>query len=421
MLGRIAVGFSTILPVSLATMGPARAGTTTAFEQLGSDINGGTGWDEFGYAVATSQDGSRVAIGSWGYENYSTIGRVDVYEWDGTTWSQLGTGTMGEATSDGFGFSVALSNDGTRLAVGAYLNDGGGSNSGHVRVYDWNGTAWAQTGADIDGASTGDYSGSSLALSSNGSRLAIGSPKHDADRGHVRVFDWTGTAWVQTGLDIDGEAINDRLGTSVTISADGNRLAIGAPGNDGTGEDSGHVRIYNWTGTAWVQTGTDIDGDYTGDQFGSSVAISEDGSWLAIGAPLNDGNGSNSGHVRIYVWNGVAWEQWDGDIDGRAVGVYSGWAVALARDASRLVVGAPYSSPVGHVRVFGLPVDDTPTPPDPPGDDLDPIDYLPDWSLRMPTVQELPDTGGTSPFLLVIGAVLILAGFTLSTNRRMKI
>ena len=54
----------------------------------------------------------------------------------------------------------------------------------------------------------------------------------------------------------------------------------------------------------WVQLGSDIDGEVSGDQFGESVSISSNGSIIAIGAENNDGNGSNSGHVRVYEWNG---------------------------------------------------------------------------------------------------------------------
>ena len=93
----------------------------------------------------------------------------------------------------------------------------------------------------------------------------------------------------QKGIDIDGEAAGDQLGTSVTLSADGNTMAIGAINNDGTGIDAGHVRVYSWSGTAWVQKGLDIDGEATGDLSGISVALSADGNTVAIGAIFNDG------------------------------------------------------------------------------------------------------------------------------------
>jgi len=141
---------------------------------------------------------------------------------------------------------VSLSADGSRLAAGGVWNDGNGSDAGHVRVYDWNGSAWVQVGADIDGEAAGDYLGWSVSLSANGSRLAAGGRLNDGsgtDAGHVRVFDWNGSAWVQAGQDLDGEAAGDLFGYCVSLSADGSRLAAGATANDGNGADAGHVRV----------------------------------------------------------------------------------------------------------------------------------------------------------------------------------
>jgi hypothetical protein len=83
---------------------------------------------------------------------------------------------------------------------------------------------------------------------------------------------------------------------------DGTTVAIGASQNDGSGEDSGYVRIYQWDDSQWVQVGNDFDGEAAGDQSGYSVSLSADGSIVAIGARWNDGAGDNSGHVRIYDW-----------------------------------------------------------------------------------------------------------------------
>jgi hypothetical protein len=116
----------------------------------------------------------------------------------------------------------------------------------------------------------------------------------------VRVFNWSGSAWIQLGADIDGEASSDFSGWSVALSSDGTRLAVGGYANDGGGTDSGHMRVFDLVGGAWTQVGTDIDGEAAGDRFGSSVALSSDGSRLAVGGPFNDGNGSDAGHVRVF-------------------------------------------------------------------------------------------------------------------------
>ncbi|MEL1232379.1 MAG: hypothetical protein VW667_00570, partial [Candidatus Neomarinimicrobiota bacterium] len=101
----------------------------------------------------------------------------------------------------------------------------------------------------------------------------------------------------QLGSDIDGEFSNDRSGCAVSLSSNGDRIAIGARFNGGG--DAGHVRVYEYSGGSWSQLGSDIDGEAASDYSGVSVSINADGDRVAIGASGNDGNGSNSGHVRV--------------------------------------------------------------------------------------------------------------------------
>ena len=90
---------------------------------------------------------------------------------------------------------------------------------------------------------------------------------------------------MQVGADIDGEAAGDQSGSSVSLSSDGSRVAIGARENDGNGTAAGHVRIYDYDGSSWVKVGVDIDGEAASDKSGYSVSLSSDGSKIAIGAP----------------------------------------------------------------------------------------------------------------------------------------
>ena len=61
------------------------------------------------------------------------------------------------------------------------------------------------------------------------------------------------------------------------------------------------MRVFNWSGTSWIQLGQDIDGEASDDYSGWSVSLSDNGNIVAIGAPYNSGNGSNAGHVRVYT------------------------------------------------------------------------------------------------------------------------
>ena len=274
----------------------------SSWNDQGSEVFGGTAKIYLGYSISISSDGTVVAMGApcrndREVRSNSLAGEVQVYSWNGSAWNAKGAAIVGEASNDEFGWSVAISSDGNTIAVGAPVNDGNGADSGHVRVYDWNsgGGTWDQRGADIDGAAAGDKSGYSVSLSDDGNTVAIGSPEHNSGAGHVRIYDWNsgGGTWDQRGTDIDGVAASDNSGWSVCLSSDGNKVAIGSPQHS---SGAGLVRVYSWSGSAWQQHGSDIDGA-AGDSFGWSVSLSDDGSILAAGSPTNS---SNIGRVRVY-------------------------------------------------------------------------------------------------------------------------
>ena len=216
--------------------------------------------------------------------------------------SQLGLDIDG-AAGDRIGSSVSLSSDGTRVAIGAIRGDVGDIAAGTVRIYDWNGSSWAQVGSDIDGEADVDLSGYAVSLSSDGSRVAIGASYNDGNgdtAGHVRIFDYNGTAWAQVGSDIDGEAAGDLLGYKVSLSSDGNRVAIGARQDSAVDNMRGSARVYDWNGNAWVKLGSNINGEAETDFFGHAVSLSSDGTVVAVGTPYNDGNGGYAGHTRMF-------------------------------------------------------------------------------------------------------------------------
>ena len=236
-------------------------------------------------------------------------------------------------------------------------NDGNGDRSGHVRVFrqisnDEETSAatirWVQLGNDIDGEAAGDcvwiLCFTFGQWHNAGGWSHIGNDGNGNWSGHVRVFGFTNeSGWVQIGTDIDGEAAGDESGYSVALSADGTTLAVGAILNDDNGSSSGHTRVYGFSAEtgSWVQLGDDINGEAAGDWSGYSVALSANGATLAVGARYNDGNGGNSGHVRVFSFDAnTGWSQIGEDIDGEAAGDNSGYSVALSADGTTLAVGA---------------------------------------------------------------------------------
>ncbi len=327
---------------------------TQVYEHVGDYIIGENNYDQSGYSVSLSSDGNIIAIGApENSGNGSSSGHVRVFNWDGSAWTQLGQDIDGEATYDDSGYSVSLSSDGGTVAIGARYNDGNSTNSGHVRIYTWNGTDWTQKGMDIDGENGYDNSGYSVSLNSDGNTIAIGAP-NNYDIGHVRIYTWSGNSWTQRGDDIVGEYLYDEFGRSVSISSDGNTVAIGAPENDGNGLSAGHARIFSWNGMDWDQKGQDIDGVNSYDDCGYTVSLSSDGSIVAISSKGNDNNGSNSGNVRIYKWNSTYWDQLGQSIDGDNSGDNSGQSISLSSNGSTIAIGSPFGGDIynGQVRMF---------------------------------------------------------------------
>ena len=221
---------------SAATYGAVSvyAWTSGGWAQRGATITGAVTYGFAGEAVALSDDGSTLVVGAPGYCDafYGTgrVGVVSVYEWNATSssWTQRGDSLSVGANFDCFGKTVALSDDGTKLAVGAPGVDGtGGSNSGRVTLYQWTGGAWASV-RSVDGQS-GDYGfGRALSINGAGTRIAVGTDNYD---GKARVFDISAESSSQVGSTLEGES-NQGWGVGKALSLDdsGGVLAVGEEG-----------------------------------------------------------------------------------------------------------------------------------------------------------------------------------------------
>lgn len=340
--------------------------TDSSWSPVGETLTGAAAKDYFGFSLALSSDGNRLVVAASHNDNGNggeDAGLVQIFDWTGNSWSQVGNNLTGIAAHDYFGFSLALSSDGTRLAVGAHWNDDdeSGDNAGLVQVIDLTGSSWSQVGNDLTGIANRNWFGSSLAFSSDGTRIAVGAPGHDRDQtgveaGLVQVFDWTGSAWSQVGNNLTGTGEGDMFGSSVAFSSDGTRLAVGAPGSDDgeNGVDAGRVQIFDWTGSSWSQMGKDLIGTVAGDKFGSSLTFSSDGTRLAARAHGNDDD-NFSGYVQVLNWTGSSWSQVGRVMVGSVTEDYFGVALSFSSDGSRLAVGLPWNSnETGLVQVMDL-------------------------------------------------------------------
>ncbi|CAK0874638.1 unnamed protein product [Prorocentrum cordatum] len=244
--------------------------------------------DRFGMSVAVSSDAARVVVGAvyYYYADYETTVHGSAYVLDGATGESLLKLVAGDGTAyDRFGISVAVSSDGARVVVGNDVDNDQGYNSGSASVFD------GATGERLlklvasDGAA-GDRFGFSVAVSSDGARVVVGS-RYDNDQGFN-----SGSAYVLDGatgerllkLVASDGAAGDFFGSSVAVSSDGARVVVGAYGD---GSLSGSVYVLDGaTGERLLKlVASDGAAD---DRFGFSVAVSSDGARVVVGAHRDD-------------------------------------------------------------------------------------------------------------------------------------
>lgn len=244
--------------------------------------------------------------------------------------TQIGGDIDGTSGKDELGWNVAISNDGNRVIVGAPVPNFTTTSPGYVRVYDYNGSNWVQVGTDIIGEAAQDRFGIAVAMSADGNRIAVGASLNSGSAtfaGHTRVYDFNGTDWMQIGNDIEGQSDRDQSGSAIDLSADGTRIIISSPQHD---QQQGRVRVFEYNGTDWVQAGKDVDG--SGNRvFGRSVSISADGTRFVAGG---------FSKAQIFEWDGTDWMQLGSGITDSTTLSYGGeFVVDISLTGNRVVVG----------------------------------------------------------------------------------
>lgn len=307
--------------------------------QIGANIQGEAAGDLFGVAINMPDD-KTIAIGSV-FNDKAGIdaGLVRIYNWNGSSWVQQGNDFIGESAGDCTGSSVSMPNA-TTVAIGS-----GGSNHsrGHVKVYHWDGTAWIQRGTGIFGESVGDWLGIKVAMPDLNT-LAIGANGYNGSTGFVTINVWDGANWIQRGSTIYGDAPGDLLGIALSMP-NANTLAIAAPFSSNT---AGYVRVYNWNGKDWLQKGVDIVGESPGDKLGFGLSMPDENT-LSVGAY---GKNNGTGDVRIYSWNGNSWIQKGATLTGEIEGEQFGWSVNMPQK-NMIAIGAPLkNNSTGQVNVY---------------------------------------------------------------------
>ena len=301
----------------------------SGYSQVGSDISAAT--EVFDYPVALLlRSASQYILQSCNTQGCTDSAAVSPAQSlvDAIGYFKASNSGLG----DSFGQDVALSADGSTLAVSASWersnatgingdqNDDSAGSSGAVYVFVFDGLSWSQQ-AYIKASNTGpnDFFGDSIALSSDGNTLAVGAPEErsnatgingdEADNsisgaGAVYVFIRSGSSWTQQAyIKASNTEASDRFGTSLALSDDGNRLAVGArgedsnaiavtPQDDNSAANAGAAYVFTRSGSNWTQSAyLKASNTGAGDLFGWAMDFSGDGNYLAISAV---GEGSNA-------------------------------------------------------------------------------------------------------------------------------
>lgn len=355
------------------------------YQQLGQTLQGKGESDRFGSSVALSANGRRAAVGALNgtsqvengtessvYPAVGGSGYVQIFDWsDSVEGWVINHEIDGDSFGEQYGSSLSFSDDGNILAIGSARYDdiySNATNVGRVRVWQYgdNSKEWEQMDDVIVGDDENDFFGSSVSLSSDGKILVIGASltryvtevmdvswgidlSEYSGRVLIYTFDSGQGTWLPS-KEIKSQVKGDHFGSSISLSGDGRRLAVGATLGASNEVQSGVIYIYGTENDLdWNLVGDALPGERVNDFFGFSVSLSKDGKILAAGGPFNDDNVIDSGHVRVsrYLEDNEGWQVIGEDIDGQRADDSFGFSLKLTGDGNRVIAGG-----AGVVRVL---------------------------------------------------------------------
>jgi WD40 repeat protein len=351
----------------------------SVWNQVGNTLNEFPQFSDAGTSVSISADGSTVAVGAPNAndpQGRRNTGMVEVYAFsvsDEVTWVRMGSPIYGEGEDDYLGgesSSISLSSDGTRVAVGALSNDADSFDidAGSVRVYEFDSGDWVQLGQELNGERMGDLAGFSTDISGDGRCVAIGAPNSENfdlvspdDAGQVYVYqlDPESRLWEPMGQALGGQRMLDRAGYSVSLSHSCTHVAVSSQVDSDAVPGNGTVDVFRFDDATalWEPVGQSLVGAVMEDRAGFDIALSLEGSRIAIGAPYHD---RSQGYVIVYDFNGTDWEALGEPLRQDDVNL-SGYSISMSRDGRRIAIGSPDDFSIdslslgsGEARVFEL-------------------------------------------------------------------
>jgi len=326
------------------------SGTTWS---TGAPLAAPIGAATFGTSVALSTDGITALVGDpTGADlDPTAIGTVTAYTSNGRAWD-LGVPATAPANSSSFGSAVALSSDATTVLVGD--PGGGGTGTGQASAFAYNGSTLG-AGTVLTPPTGVSSFGTAAAVSANGRTAVVGDPGSfdpvSGTGGTATVYTRSGTLWsVAAALTPPNTATDTAVefGNSVAISADGTVVIVGDPQGGDNFPPTGAATVFTFSGGSW-SAGTELTPPVTTAAFGTTVALSADGTTALVGDPTAPGGGS----VTPYTFSNGSWST------GSALPVpihasAFGTSLALSGTGGVALVGDPMggASGTGAVTVF---------------------------------------------------------------------
>ena len=335
-----------ISPLTTLTSGGTLAGWDAGTKIMASDLQAS---DQFGGSVSMSSDGTKVIVGVK-YEDTgaSNAGSAYIFALSGGSWSQEAKIQASDPeASDYFGYSVSMSGDGTKVIVGAYGEDTGGSQAGAAYIFALSGGSWSQQQKiQASDAQTSDLFGYGVSMSSDGTKVLVGARNEDtgaSNAGSAYIFALSGGSWSQEAkIQASDKQAGDDFGQSVAMNSDGTKVLVGAYYEDTGGSNAGAAYIFALSGGSWSQEAKIQASDpEASDNFGYSVSMSGDGTKVLVGARGEDTGGTNAGKAYIYTYSSGSWgselmfQSSDIQVDDNF-----GQSVAMSSDGTKVVVGA---------------------------------------------------------------------------------
>jgi regulation of enolase protein 1 (concanavalin A-like superfamily) len=310
--------------------------------------------DKFGYSVSISGDGNTAIAGAYNEDTGATdAGSAYIFTRSGTTWTQQAKIQASDKQAyDQFGWSVSISSNGNTAIVGAYTEDTGGSSAGAAYIFTRSGTTWTQQ-AKIQASdkATNDLFGYSVSISGDGN-TAIAGALFEEYGGSAYIFTRSGTTWTQQAkIQASDRQASDFFGSSVSMSSNGNTAIVGAMFEDTGGSSAGAAYIFTRSGTTWTQqVKIQASDKQASDNFGVSVAISDDGNTAIVGAYTEDTGGTNAGAAYIFTRSGTTWtQQAKIQASDKQASDFFGHSVAISSNGNTALVGA-YNDHTGSDR-----------------------------------------------------------------------